>query len=94
MKTALIAIAAAATLAGCDTPEAKNEVAAASPLGKESKAPQTTYEFNGIVGGCKLFYVRPAFGNSFQFASCSNATTAWSESCGKACTRNVTVHTE
>lgn len=93
-KNILVLLGCATLLAACSQAAPQNQVASGSPIDKGTKEPLTTYEFNGVVAGCKLYYVRPAFGNNFQFAACSNATTAWTESCGKNCSRNVVIHTE
>lgn len=80
-------------LAACDAAPAENRQPAANSPGQNTNW-QTTYRFNGEVGGCRLYYVNPTWGSSFHFAACgNNTTTAWREGCGKSCSRDVAVST-
>jgi len=86
MRAAIAAVLCAVALAGCE-PDRNQQVAADQPQGREIG---TTYYYNGMIEGCRLYAVYPSYGDKFQLAICGNkgtTVTQWSETCGKGCTR-------
>lgn len=81
----LLDTAGALALTGCQDGAPKAQTT-------NSGGERTTFFYdNGEVEGCRLFYVNPAMGSSFNLAVCNGGSqTSTKSTCGKGCTREDT----